>query len=279
MSQTVRPAVYAGQWYPGDPGELRRVIDRFFAGVEPLKLDGEIVGLISPHAGWAYSGQTAAYAYRQVRGQSFDLVVVISPVHRMYVGAYTATVADVYRTPLGDIALDLALLDALEARLPLTRLTRDNEHSLEIQLPFLQAALGDFNLLPLMIGGASFDAGAKLGLVLADLLAERRPDQRTLIVASSDLHHIADYSQVVRRDRVVIDAIAGLDLARIKDVLSSPDCSVCGRIPIYALLTAALAMGATGVETLHYTNSGDVSGMREPGQYTVGYMAAAVYKE
>ena len=118
-------------------------------------------------------------------------------------------------------------------------------------------------------------AGEELGNALSKILAGRN----ALIVASSDLHHIANYDQVMRRDKQSIDAIASMDLARIKRALSPRDCSVCGRVPIYAMLTAATAAGANRVEILHYTNSGDVTGIRTPGQYTVGYLAAAAIRE
>lgn len=274
MAQMIRRSVIAGQWYPGSARELEHMIQQFFANVELEEIDGEVIGLISPHAGYVYSGQTAAYAYGQVRAKSFDVVVMLSPVHRMFVGSYAITVADAYQTPLGDIPLDMELVDALGKQLSLTRLPRDNEHSLEIQLPFLQVALGDFRLLPVMIGESSFEVGARLGQVLAELLK----DKQVLIVASSDMHHIEAYQQVVKRDQVVIDALASFDMARIEEALSPWDCSVCGRIPIYAMLTAVRALGADQIKVLHHTNSGDVTGIRTPGQYTVGYMAAAVYR-
>jgi AmmeMemoRadiSam system protein B len=125
-----------------------------------------------------------------------------------------------------------------------------------------------------MVGVPSFEAAEELGAALVSVLSGKK----SVIVASSDLHHIANYDQVVRRDRAVVDAIASLDMFRIRDVLSRRDCSVCGRIPIYAMLAAAIQLGADSVEVLHQTNSGDVTGIRSPGSYTVGYVAAAVYK-
>jgi AmmeMemoRadiSam system protein B len=125
-----------------------------------------------------------------------------------------------------------------------------------------------------MIGESSFEAGEELGTALAEVLR----DKKALVVASTDLHHIQNYDEVVRRDKVVVDAIASFDMARIKEALSPWDCSVCGRIPVYAMLTAARALGANEVRILHHTNSGDVTGIRAPGQYTVGYLAAAVYR-
>ncbi len=273
--EKVRRSVIAGTWYPGQPEELRRTVNGFLSNVEPQPIGEEVVGLIAPHAGYAYSGQTAAYAYRQVKGLSYDVVAIVSPVHRMSLGRFAVTSAAAYETPLGLVKLDGELLGALEEKVRLNRVGRDGEHSLEIQLPFLQVALGDFRLLPVMIGQSSFEAGEELGTALVEVLR----DEKALVVASTDLHHIENYDEVVRRDKVVVDTIASFDMARIKEVLSLWDCSVCGRIPVYAMLTAARALGADKVRILHHTNSGDVTGIRVPGQYTVGYLAAAVYTD
>jgi AmmeMemoRadiSam system protein B len=232
------------------------------------------MALIAPHAGYSYSGQTAAFAYRQVQGADYDVVAIVSPQHRMPLGRFAVTRAAAYQTPLGLAKVDSELVDALDERVQINRVGNDGEHSLEIQLPFLQVALGDFQLLPVMIGESSFAAGEELGRALGEVLKDRK----VLLVASTDLHHIDNYEEVVRRDKVVVDAIASFDLARIKEALSAPDCSVCGRIPVYAVLTAAKALGATEIKILDHTNSGDVTGIRTPGQYTVGYLAAAVYR-
>ena len=275
---SVRRSVIAGQWYPSQPERLRQTIDGFLGNVTPRPIDGQTassLGLIAPHAGYTYSGQTAAYAYRRVQGASYDVVAVISPLHRLPLGRFAIVSADAYETPLGLVNLDAESIAALSEKVQINRVGRDDEHSVEIQLPFLQIALGDFGLLPVMIGESSFEAGEQLGLALADVLKGKT----ALIVASTDLHHIPNYDEVVRRDQVVVDAIASFDMARIKEALSPWDCSVCGRVPIYAMLTAAKALGADRIEILHHTNSGDVTGVRAPGQYTVGYLAAAVYKD
>jgi len=272
--EKVRRSVIAGTWYPDQPEKLRGTVNGFLSNVEPQPIGEEVVGLIAPHAGYSYSGQTAAYAYRQVKGLSYDVVAIVSPVHRMSLGRFAVTSAAAYETPLGLVKLDGELLGALEEKVRLNRVGRDGEHSLEIQLPFLQVALGDFRLLPVMIGQSSFEAGEELGTALVEVLR----DKKALVVASTDLHHIENYDEVVRRDKVVVDAIASFDMARIKEVLSPWDCSVCGRIPVYAMLTAARALGADKVRILHHTNSGDVTGIRAPGQYTVGYLAATVYR-
>jgi AmmeMemoRadiSam system protein B len=272
-----RAPVRAGTFYPQRPRELEQTIRRYLAQVEPTKQTGDLLGLICPHAGYLYSGQTAAYGYGRLRdalaqGQSFELVVVLSPAHFAGTGRFLLTDASIYQTPLGDIRLDRSAVQALEQELPIQRIGFDGEHAIEVQLPFLQVILDDLTLLPLMIGDPSLRAGEELGQALFRILAGRK----ALIVASSDIN---DYAEVSRRDKQVVDALVGMDLAHIKRVLSAPGCSVCGRVAIIAMLTATLAAGANRADVLHYTNSGDVTGNRTPGQYTVGYMAAAALRE
>lgn len=275
-----RAPVRAGTFYPANPSELEQTIKRYLAQVKPHDLAGDLLGLVCPHAGYIYSGQTAAYGYALVRdalaqGSRFDLAVVLSPAHYAGAGRFLVTDASAYETPLGSIELDQQAVKALDQELGLQRIRFDQEHAIEVQLPFLQVTLGTFSLLPIMIGDPSLPAGQELGRALYKVLAGRE----ALIIASSDLHHIDNYDQVVRRDKHVVDAMASADLARIQEVLAARDCSVCGRVAIVAMLTAAQAAGANRVDVLHYTNSGNVTGIRAPGQYTVGYMAAAVLRE
>jgi AmmeMemoRadiSam system protein B len=237
------------------------------------------MGLISPHAGYAYSGQTAAYAYHQLRGREIDTIVLLGPSHRAWVGDYAVSAEDAYETPLGLVPLDQDFIGDLEQRVPVQEVRRDAEHSLEIQLPFLQRQLGEFRLVPIMMSAASPAAAQRLATALAETIQQRTVENgRILLVASSDLHHIDNYEEVVRRDRLVVDAIAAYSLETLTPLLMEQDCSVCGRMPILTVLHAAKALGANSAEILHQTNSGDVTGERQAGRYTVGYMAAAVYR-
>jgi MEMO1 family protein len=277
--RSVRRSVIAGSWYPGGAQELARTVDGYLARVDREPIAGELLGLISPHAGYAYSGQTAAYAYHQLEGRPVSRVILMGPSHRAWWGDFAVSTEEAYETPLGRVAVDQPLVAALADRLPLRRVQGDAEHSLEIQLPFLQRQLGDFRLVPIMTGADDPAAAIQMAAALADILRTQPETQgRILLVASSDLHHIEDYDEVVRRDRQVVDAIADLDLERLTSLLMSPRSSVCGRIPILTVLHAAKALGANSVQVLHHTNSGDVTGQRQAGQYTVGYMAAAIYK-
>ena len=271
----IRPSAIAGSWYPGTERGLRQTLEGFFAHVPEQPLEGRLLGLIAPHAGYVYSGQTAAYAYKQLAGAAYDTVVVMSPNHRAFWGAdVVVSTATHYETPLGLVELDRPFVDRLAERVELSGVPRDDEHSLEIQLPFLQYVLGDFRLAPVMLNTDRPAAARRLGGTLAELV--EASEAAVLLVASTDLHHIPDYGEVLRRDRAVVEALLSYDMARIEKVLTEPGCSVCGRMPVIALLEAARALGADRVQVLHQTTSGDVTGDRRPGQYTVGYLAAAV---
>jgi AmmeMemoRadiSam system protein B len=278
-SPAVRRSVIAGSWYPGTERSLARTVDDYLARVDQPLVAGELLGLISPHAGYPYSGQTAAYAYHQLQGRAVDRVVLMGPSHRAWVGDYAVSTEDAYQTPLGLVPLDGPFIADLGKRLPLRRVQRDPEHSLEIQLPFLQRQLDDLALVPIMMSADQPSAAQNLARTLAQVIRERAgKNGHSLLVASSDLHHIENYDEVVRRDQAVVDAIAAYDLEGLTSLLMEPGCSVCGRMPILTVLLAARALGADAVQVLHHTNSGDVTGQRGPGQYTVGYMAAAVFK-
>lgn len=279
-SQSVRESVIAGSWYPGTESGLTRTVDEYLGRVaaEPL-LPGQLIGLICPHAGYAYSGPTAAHAYHQLQGRVVDTVVLMGPSHRAWVGDYAVSAEDAYETPLGLVPLDGDFIAALATRVSLTRIRRDAEHSLEIQLPFLQRRLSNFRLVPIMMSADEPAVARRLASALVDAIREQ-PERlgRTLLVASSDLHHVEDYDQVVRRDRRVIDAVAAYDLETLTAALMDRHSTVCGRMPILTVFYAGQALGADKTKVLYHTNSGDVTGDRGPGQYTVGYMAAALYK-
>ncbi len=280
-SRTVRLSPIAGTWYPGSPAELKTLVDDLLARAEPIPAEGELLGLISPHAGYPYSGQTAAYAYRQLDGLNFDLVVLLGPSHYEDYGPFAVTAKQFYETPLGKIELAQDFLDDLARRVPLTQVESDREHSLEIQLPFLQCTLDHFRLVPIMLSLPFYIMGPEalasvelLAVALADLARGRR----VLFIASSDLSHLSDYHAVQRYDARLAELLELFDLAELaKYMWQDRVCRACGDAPIAAMLSATKQLGADRVRVLHRTNSGDVTGTREHGQYTVGYLAAGVY--
>lgn len=268
----VRPSPIAGQWYPGAPDLLRERVQGFLDNAEVEDLDGRLVALVSPHAGHTYSGGVAAHAYRLVQGRRYDVVAIVAPNHRIADYAPFLTSDHVaYWTPLGEVPLADELVAALDARLGLSRVHRDEEHSLEIQLPFLQIALdGEFQLLPVMLNDSSRQVCYALGEALADLLQDRN----ALLVASTDLSHFYGAETAARLDRAVTDRIAAFDAEGLLDVLATGKGHACGGGPTVAVMLAARALGANRASLLKYATSGDVTGDYDR---VVGYAAAALY--
>jgi AmmeMemoRadiSam system protein B len=271
-SAKVRPSPIAGQWYPGMPDRLRASVQSYLdaAGVEPL--DGRVVALVAPHAGYTYSGGVAGCAYRLVEGKRYDVVTIVAPNHRIMQHApYLVADYASYWTPLGEVPLAEDLVAKLDARLGVSRVQRDEEHSLEIQLPFLQVALdGEFQLLPVMLGDRSDETCRALGEALADVLQDRN----ALLVASTDLSHFYNEEAANRLDGAVTDRIAAFDPEGLLEVLATGKGEACGGGPTVAVMLAARELGANRGKMLKYATSGDVTG-----DYArvVGYAAAALY--
>lgn len=280
--RTVRPSPIAGTWYPGARRELEQTVDDFLAHAESYPTDDELIALISPHAGYPYAGQTAAYAYRQLADRKFDRVVLLGPSHYEDWGPYSLSAKKYYWTPLGEVELDHGFINDLAKRIPLTRVEHDREHSLEIQLPFLQRVLGDFKLVPLMLSFPFYLVGSDALASceqLAAALADRAGEQPVLFVASSDLSHLTDYNAVKKYDARLAELIETFDIPELVHYMwKDHECRACGDAPIVTALLTAKKLGADRVRVLYRTNSGDVTGIRTRGQYTVGYMAAGVYK-
>ena len=188
----VRPSPIVGQWYEGDAKALARNVDEYLDDAKLPELDGEVMAVIAPHAGHVYSGSVAGYAFSALRDRSPDIVAVIAPMHQYYREPLITTAHDVYRTPLGDISVDKAILSELDEALSaelgygLSPISNDPEHSLEIELPFLQRALkSDWKLLPVMVRAQKQKVSHALGKALAKVLR----DKNFILVASTDLSH------------------------------------------------------------------------------------------
>jgi hypothetical protein len=286
-SATIRESVIAGTWYPGSAQALRQTVEGYLARVSPAQASGKVVALVSPHAGYAYSGPTAAHAFAQVRGADYARVVVIGPLHRPIrgsrLGAWMTPVEDAYRTPLGDVRLDRSFIAELGQSVPLTAVSGDQEHSLEIELPFLQVALSGtsadgFQLAPIMAGEYIGDPGTPAHIEqMAAALAELCADGTSLLVASTDLTHLDNYTEVVRMDRTLLALVDAFDVTGLSAALQAERMQACGAVGLVTVLRAAQMLGARRAQVLAYAASGDVTGDKRPGTYCVGYMAAAAY--
>jgi len=273
-----RPSSIAGQWYPADPRHLASSVDAYIQAADLPALDGDIVAIMTPHAGHRYSGPVAGYAFAAVRGLKPDLVAVISPMHYLAASALLTTAHAAYLTPLGPLLVDQSAAQELhgllmkELNIGLDPVRRDPEHSLEIELPFLQRSLeGAFRLLPVMVRECAEHVVHTLGQCLAQVL---RP-HKALLVASTDLSHF--YPQAVAKslDSELLRRVEAFDPA---GVLRAEDEGVgfaCGRGALAAVMWAARDLGANQVRLLHYATSGDVTG---DFSQVVGYAAAVMLR-
>lgn len=271
MAKDVRRSTIAGSWYPGSPERLGETVDSFLADAGSGQIKGELVGLIAPHAGYQYSGQVAAYAYVELRGREYEKVVLLAPSHRAYVGEFAVSSYAYYETPLGLVPVDSNLVAQLEAQVPLNKTDENLEHALEIQLPFLQRTLGEFSLLPILMGGQSWSSCQRLSEGLAKVL----PGQNALLVASTDLSHFYDYRTAVELDKITLAYIEAFDPEGLSQDLAAQRCEACGGGPVVAMMLAAKALGADKAKVLEYKNSGDVTGDK---YRVVGYAAGVAYK-
>jgi AmmeMemoRadiSam system protein B/AmmeMemoRadiSam system protein A len=257
-----RPAV-AGSFYPADPEELAQTVDDLLAGAPAREIEGDLVALISPHAGYVYSGHVAAHGYSLLRGRGIRRVVVISPSH---LGAFPGIAVfdgDAYETPLGMVPVDKRFARRLADSHMFLRLSgyghdwREGyrgEHALEVQLPFLQRALGDFELVPVVMGDQGYEACRVLGRELARLIHGRE----TLVIASSDLSHFHPYHEAVELDKKVTDAVQRWDFYSLSRNFQEDRWEACGGGPVVACLIAAEQLGASRSTLFRYANSGDV---------------------
>jgi AmmeMemoRadiSam system protein B/AmmeMemoRadiSam system protein A len=277
-SAKVRPAAVAGSFYPADPNALAKMVDGFLAKAAPPSLP-DVVALVAPHAGYEYAGQVAAYSYALLKGRRFDRVVVVSPSHYEAFGFSSVYDGAAYSTPLGQVPVDRAFAAKLATGSKLIRLsglghtpTRDKpEHALEDQLPFLQRVLGQFQLVPIVMGDQSYENCRALGLALAKLI----PGTNTLIVASSDLSHYHPYADAVKLDHKTLKAIEEWDYLSMARNFESRVWEACGGGPIVAAMIASERLGASQAKVLDYANSGDTSGDKTR---VVGYGAVAFVK-
>jgi len=271
----IREPVFAGSWYPGDASSLSRDIKEYLARAKRVTSGGEILALVSPHAGYVFSGQVAAYAYKQVEGLSCDSVIVIAPSHRAFFRGISIYDRGGFRTPLGVVPIDVELSRALMEKNKDIRFipeAHSEEHSLEIQLPFLQTSLKPFKLVALVME-PEWTWETCQGL--ASAVTESVKGKKVLLVASSDLSHYHGYSKAVEIDKRALNRMEAFDPDGLYRDLREGRSEACGGGPVVAVMLAARAMGANKVQVLRYLNSGDVSGDRSR---VVGYGAVVFYK-
>jgi MEMO1 family protein len=269
-----RKAVIAGSWYPGETSILKSDIATYMQNVPDLAMEGEVVGLIAPHAGYLYSGQVAAHAYKLIQGKKYDAVILIGPSHRVAFSGVSIYSKGAYETPLGVIPVDenmagqMKRLSGIIVDLPAAH---TQEHSLEIQLPFLQVVLGHFPFVPLVMGDQSVATCNEL----AEAIYQTAKGRSVLIVGSSDLSHFHDYKKAKELDSIVLGFIKNNDPQGLSDSLARERAEACGGGPMVVTMLATKKLGARHSLLLKYANSGDVTGDKGS---VVGYTSAVFYR-
>lgn len=272
---TIRHPAVAGKFYPAEPDRLRTMIESLLDEASPVKVRGEIRGIIAPHAGYMYSGLTAAHAYRLLRGKKYDVVVVVSPSHFEYFHGVSVYPGDAYETPLGRISVDAQLREVLMRTSDVILASEAGhraEHALEVQLPFLQQVLSGraYTLLPLVVG----DQKREICFGLGDALAEVLKDLNVLVVASTDLSHYYPATVAERLDVVMERDVAAFDYERLMSDLEAHRTEACGGGPTVAVMAALKGLGVSSMTVTHRSTSGDTTGDYSS---VVGYLSAVAH--
>jgi len=270
MTPIRKPAV-AGSWYPGTAAALTEAVDAHLAATR-RDLPGDLVALVAPHAGLTYSGPVAAHAYRLLEGRTFDVAVLVGPSHFVGFDGVSIVSSGGFATPLGVSPIDADCAQSLCETSPIIReqpSAHVREHSLEMQLPFVQRLAPGLPIVPLVMGYQTAQTASSLG----DALAAALNGRRALLVASTDLSHYHDAATAKTLDAVVIDCVSKFDPDRLQRALDDQPGHACGGGPTVAVMRAAQQLGARDAVVLDYADSGDVSGDKSS---VVGYLAAAI---
>ena len=289
----VRYPVVAGTFYPDGFQDLMNIINGFFKGVPEQKVPGKLVALIAPHAGYIYSGPVAAYGFKLLQGKGYETVIVLGPSHRIHFKGGAVYPGGKWRTPLGDVEIDRELArEIIESskHFHSNSAVHAQEHSLEVEIPFLQATLKDFKLVPIEIGSCNLGDCHEM----AEGILKTVQKKNVLLVASTDMSHYYPYDIAKRIDDLAIKDLESFDIQRLWNHIErgeiirsssitdwdntfkkNPYIELCGSRPTIMTLLVARRLGADKVQILKYANSGDTAGDK---RQVVGYVSCAITK-
>lgn len=262
-----RPPAVAGMFYPSNPSELRVTLDQSFRNTKfgpgmppPSTEERKIFGMVTPHAGYMYSGAVAANGYYQISSHGFTNAVIVGPNH-YGIGSGVSTMKEgAWETPLGQVEVNGQWVQGMAKRSGMVDFddtAHSRDHCLEVQLPFLQYIRDQFTIVPVILMMQDIDTAYDLGKAIADTAAE---SDDTVLIASSDLTHYESNESAHRKDTELINTMLELDVPKFYSVLERMDVSACGYGAIASIMVAAKSLGATKGELLKYATSGDVTG-------------------
>lgn len=270
--ESIREPAVAGMFYPSSPVKLKEDIKRFLETTKTDDIFNGLTGLVVPHAGYLYSGKTAAYAYNTIKEQ-YNTVILLAPSHREYFPGISIYSGEGYRTPLGIVPVNKLIREKIVFSAHNIFAGIDghrNEHAIEVQLPFLQEVLGDFTIVPIVIGDQRKSFLDELAYKLSGAV-----DENTIIVASSDLSHYFPKEEANKLDEKIEKNLERFDYEGLMKDLETSKCEACGGGAIVAMMKTADLLQKKKCKVLARTNSGDVSGDYSE---VVGYLSAVVYE-
>lgn len=282
--EIVRKPTVAGAFYPGNPEKLKSVIDGYLSTGQADVSDDDIIGLVAPHAGYVYSGHVAGAAYSLLKGRKYDAVIVIAPSHVFGFSGSSVFNGDAYETPLGIVQVDKALAESIasggrDLKYAVNGHEWDSsrgEHSLEVQLPFLQTVLPGVPIVPIVMGTQNNDACDRLVRSIVRAVSESK--KKVLLVASSDLSHFHDQKEANSLDSLIVDAFGEFQYFQMANQLFSRQWEACGGGPIVAVMMASELLGANRCVPVKYATSADSPEMPAGKDRVVGYMSGVVTK-
>jgi AmmeMemoRadiSam system protein B len=275
----VRPSPIAGSWYPKDAPQLREQLLAYLANVDLPAFSGEVSALILPHAGYYYSGQTAAYALKAIQGKTYQRIIILSPSHQAYRADLITSGHDAYQTPLGMVPVDQKTVSQLARDLAgqgldLKAVRQDREHAIEIELPFLQIVLDeDFSIIPISIVNQSPNLAKRLSTILSELILSFPEGEEVLLIASSDLSHYHHQKQANSLDNQLIRRLKDFSVEDFFRDEAAGKFEACGYAAIATVLLTAQKLGAKQLTIADYRTSGDISGDFSS---VVGYLSAII---
>ncbi|MEM2918242.1 MAG: AmmeMemoRadiSam system protein B [Candidatus Altiarchaeota archaeon] len=261
--EIVKKAVVAGQFYPSEKKILDEMVNSYIENAKERKISGNICGLIAPHAGYIFSGKVAAFGYKELIGSEYETVFILGPSHYSWFNGAAILNATTYETPLGKVKISKKAREMLKNEREIFVVNDAaflREHSVEVQIPFLQKVLKNFTIVPIVVSNVEPKE-------LADALMKYIGDN-SLVIASSDLSHYYSYEKALDLDRKCIDAVISMDFSKIDQ------CEACGKIPVITLMYIAKEKNWNAM-LLNYNNSGDTYGDRSR---VVGYASIVFYR-
>jgi AmmeMemoRadiSam system protein B len=271
MADNYRRPVVSGAFYPGDKSSLSKDVRLYLSKADVPEPSGELLTLVVPHAGYMYSGQVAAFAYKLLENRQFDTAILVGASHRVAVRGAAVFPSGSFGIPTGVLEVDEEAASALmqeDKRISRDLLPHRDEHCLEVQLPFLVETLASVKIVPVLLGSPSLDIGKALGKAIAKVMKGRK----VVLLASTDLSHYYDYSTAMTLDREAIKAVEAMDVEGFYESVRSGRCELCGASAVLSAMAAVNELGAARAQLLKYANSGDVTGDR---RQVVGYASMA----